>query len=723
MTSDDRIVTCRIGICLLIHFLLVIIAAVSIIDCSPQQSNAARSSSQSSLLSESFEPLKSLASLASLRSPLPSSSSSSPSSSSSATANGYYILNAFFEHTASEQTNKASSWLDNVKMKLDASIVSMEVELEKYIKIRYMPYLKVVAGLIDFDSDEFDSNMSESTKIVLRISTIHAYLMIHQSALTSSAVRLFCLFLKKKRDFLKNDNYIMNDDILKATLTYLNYQIRQYTFEHKFEYLNEFAKLCSENESFINKPILEMEKMIDYMKYKTYIMVNRCDESHEHLMRVESKLSDDIKFSLSFSTNQQQVHKYADEFYAKHGLTGLLSAYLFMSSPRDNKDKAKHRNNNNNNKFNFKTYFDYKSKAAQIVKSRFKVDIQVNDFDPILPLDFARIAKIDTNRKLVKLLYQIADDPLKDRFRDELINKSLALESSELQSFESLVSSLSQLVDDSRLQTTLMMNNNKKKKKKKEEESSRTTTTKAVNTNTVGELLNDMSRVITEHQILKACVLERFILLAKATIVDNSSDNIELLTNNRKFIVPFRNTVFALRCQRLLFYFYPVVMSQASDSVSELSLYNFNLDRKVIESQFQLVGQLSEPIELEFKQQMLQKLDKLYSKLKQFQKRETVISGIRAQLFEQEVANFRKLPDDSQDYYVALNDAALGTILSLYLEQTYEKDYLFMFDFIRMRALRNLSRNQKLTSLSVTYGKTIESNVFLWLKNRNKEPN
>lgn len=581
--------------------------------------------------------------------------------------NRYKILNAPF-------ADISKSWIDNVIEKLENFVTTTEVNLEKYMNARYLPHLKVVAALIDFKIDHYDSNMSKSAKALLRISTIHAYLMIHQTALTSSAVQLFVSFLISQKKIIK---YRMSDDELKSTLMYLNYQIRTSALEDKSEYLLEFAYLCSKYENTNNQPTLEMERLVDYLKFKTSESIRKRDELRVSYGKVESKLSQNIKNSLDFKKNDLIFQKSIDDFYLKHGLAALLSGYLFMSYDKDNtENKLKLPR-----KFGFKRYFDYRTKSSEVTRLRYRNDLP-NSFDPILPLDFSEIAQPGDEQELMKLLYKIADDPIALRFREELEDIALPSDEFESETLAILVSKFEEI----NLPKLL---------------GHKTNNTSGNDSKIRAALLDGTSKVVIEHQILKGCVLDRFVRLAKKSI--NYEDDIA----KSRFVVPFRNSVFGLRCQKLLFAFYPVMMSQASDSVSELSSHDFNLDKNVIEN----CGKIKKTSELSGQ------LDKLYKALKQYQRRENIVSSIRAHKFEEEVKEFRKLPYDAQDYFVAFNDAALGAVLSLYLDATYhEMDHVY--DFLRMRVVANLKRDQQLIALSLVYGKTIESNVMLWLRNR-----
>lgn len=565
--------------------------------------------------------------------------------------------------------NNGQLWTTYVIDKLNLHLLKLQSDLEKYLENRYLYYLKIVGSIIDFNIDSPDSNLPKSIKTLLRISTIHAYLMIHQTALTGSAIQLLDRYFQS----IKDKNYKLDDRQLRGVLMYLNIQIRSSTFDNKSEYLLEFAHLCSKYENTNrDKPDTdEMEKLIEYLKVKTHTSMLKVQESRDDFANSKIQLSLDLQQAIDFKLNYNLVQEFADNFYNRNGLTPIISGYLFMSN--DNSFTS-----NIPRKFHYKKYFKTCKKAKE--KDLFKSN-SFDYFDPILPLELKEIKPLEKNKN--DNLNNIADSYLKKLFHREIIVSALPDAVKESYTFHSLMVSLSEAGEF--LKNNKNHNNNKK-------------------SNEIQSLmLDNIQEIVTEYQFLKSCLLDRLIKVAKSYIGYGDSE-----IQESKFIVPFDNKIFALRVQILFFAFYPVMVSQASDTIALLN--------NVLKEMSKLIDEESRrEKKTSLKLSKIDVLKKLNSDMTMYKKKEDIKASVRMHRYEVELKEFRSASPESQSYYVAMNNNAIENVMSLYIEPAYhEMDY--SYDFVRKLIFDYLLSDQVLTDLTVSNGKSIEGNVLFWIK-------
>lgn len=568
-------------------------------------------------------------------------------------------------------------WKDRLIKNLNIHVQKLEKALEQYLDNRYMPYLEIVASECDFDTRHVDSGMSKQTKSILRLSTLHAYLMIHQTALVSSSVAMLSSYLKTK-----NKDYKLNDNELKSILLYLNYQIRAYTYEHKSEYLLEYTHLCSSFEWKGNrKQKSNIERLVDFVKAKTKISLLKIRTTRDHFLQNKQYLPDDIKKALDFKENGAKVLGFSDMFFRKLGLEAIITGYMYMSSPLDVNVKQTYPRN-----LDFKKYFMFcKSESETRLVTQNKDKFGIDGYDPILPID--NINQLEKFGIVIseedKNMNSIATSKLKQGFVDELMITSFEHEKNEVTIFGTVIYGFED-ADIARIINNHDKNNEKARKLR-------------------SELIDGISKMMIDYEIVKSCVLDRFINLAKS-FLNYEQDSIRKST----FIVPFNDLIFALNAQRLLFAFYPVMISQASYTMSDFGHFNFDLHKDFVSS---IGGRISKTSEL------YERYERLYLWIKNYKKREDVISKLRSHRLRVEMEYFRSLPVVSQGYYHAMNDYTLGNVLSLFLEPSYNEMNQF-FDFVQNRIVVNLLGTPDLAAMSMTNGKSVESNVKLWLSTR-----
>lgn len=570
----------------------------------------------------------------------------------------------------SDISDNKQTWTSFVSVKLDSHVKKLEYELEKYLDRRYLPYLRIVGSSMDFKSNDLDSGMPKKIKAMLRISTIHAYMTIYQTALVSGCVSLLNSFFKSQVD-----DYRLTDEEMKATIAYVNYQVRLRSYKEKTDYLVELAYTCSKYEDdneATNAQEFEVQNLIDFLKFKTKHILMKITEARALVMEHGKKLRSKVQEAVDVFVHNEFVLEHYDDFNKKHGLESIISGYLFMSFDGEFKPK-------NNRKFNYKKYFS--SGKSKIEESTiFGKNDHVDNFDPDIPFDILKIPTpiIELDADKVEK-DRIATKKLKELFHEELISKAGMMEESGSEALASLVSHFKNM----KIAKSLA---------EYDGDNEKTRLCRA-------KLLCDLGKMITAHSILRSCVLNRFMNIAKTYIgYDNGF-------KKANFIAPFNNLDFTLQMQQLMFAFYPAMMSQASTTMSNLD--EFDLDDH--KESFLAVGK-----KISLTSEFSELVDDVYKYVKKFTKREKVISNINAHVLKTELTRFRGLPLSKQGYFVALNDDAMINVLSLFLEPSFYEMSL-LFDYVHKKVIENLLSDNLLGLLSVSNGRAIESNVILWL--------
>lgn len=583
------------------------------------------------------------------------------------------------------KTNKESSWpISFVEEKLQYHVRKLEVDLEVYLELRYLPHLRTISNEVDSQTPDIDGKISSYSKAFLRVATIHAYLTTHQAALASAAVSLLLSYLHKleKTKQIKE----IKDSQLRLALMFLNYQIRSYTYEHKFDYLLEYAHLCSKYEAFYSRfKKSEFETFIDFVKMKTSLSLSKMARTKEQFYAAVAKIKwddDELKQAIDFKINDDKLLGYADQFYIRLGLEPIISGYLYMS--HDNDFHAKDRINR---KFLFKKYFESSKKTDGEAKFKSIVS-SLSAYDPDLPIDITSIGDVSLEKKgSVKVAYDFAASFLKDGFYDELIESILPEEEEKAFALGSMVTAFAELGNILAEYDEGEPNNGKNKRD-------------GLNILTRGLLLDKMSLLVVEHQFLKSNVCRRFVDLAKSFLGyydEEYGDNRKV-----KFTVPFNNHIFALRVQVLLFSYYPLMQSQASDSIRELAKFNLDVD------------EFEKKSDEEFKDdEISRQTQSLYSALRVYRKREDIVTKVRLHKFESELQEFRSLEKESQDYYVAFSNIVFENVLSMYLEPPFNQMDNY-FDYLRKLIIDYLIADRNLGSIAMRNGRSIESNIIYW---------
>lgn len=564
-------------------------------------------------------------------------------------------------------TDDNQTWRGDVIKKLREHLSNLVGDLQSYLEVRYLPYLRIVGSVLDHKTTDANAGMSKPVKSLLRLSTLHAYFIIHQTALVNSAINLLESYLKTKEKHIKLESAEMN-----TILLYLTYQIRIYSMEHKSQYFLEFAHLCSENELPSENGLLnDISMFINYLIIKVNLSRTRANEARDKFLILEKTLDINLRRALDFKINDIFVQKHADQFFTDNGLGPIISGYLFMSTDDSFRDKL-HR------KFKFKRYFDnrYYGDEEEVLREKGQPS---DAFDPVMPLDIDNIPLSITIRRTNQIVEELARITVNKQFQEELLEITLPLQANEVSVIQTMIRGLDELEIP---------------KHQKEHDG---TNEKAKQTRSM--LLNGMNKIAIDYQILKTNILDRFVNLAKSHI-GYETDGLESF-----FIVPFNDHVFALKAQDLLFAFYPVVMSQASNTLSDFSVYNYEANKDLV------VQTLNKPLTVET---FAVQLERLYGSIKLYKKRESIIAALRAFKFKEEVTRFRNLPPEDQGFYVAFSSYAFGNVLSQFLEPSYNEMH-FMYDSIQKRIIETLLSEQRLAELSMTQGKLIESNLELWL--------
>lgn len=575
---------------------------------------------------------------------------------------------------------KQQTWKESIFAKLDHHVKRLEFDLEEYLNVNYLPYLRIVGALLDFESEKTDSGMARQTRVVLRVTTIHAYLVIHQTALTYASVQLLKSYLNSK-----DKDYTLSDSNLNAAFAYLNLQIRTYTLVHKSAYLHEFAFLCSKYEAPTDKPLKKLtglQKLIDFLKTRTNFSRTRTETTSEIFVGNGDELKLQIKLALEFKLNEESVNKFADEFYSRNGLEALISGYLFMSYDQTYLLEV-------SRKFNFRKYFN-NCKTGNEEKRLKANNIKIDTFDPSLPNKIADIDMSEIKSKFDTNLVAEAKYMFRKRFYNELIEKTLPLEENQVNLFGSLMENL----QNSKELINLIKDNDKNKAKIDDEDEE-----------TISAKIFALNKMVTEYQLLKISALNRFTQLAKyqigyATVHSNSIGSKKL-----EFRVPFNNSFFALKIQKLLLAFYPVMMSQASFATTKLADFSFDKHKQHL---IQMFGKNSIK-----SKKAVALLDEFYNYLQTFRKREEVVANINMHYIKLELKKFHDLPSDRQGYFVAMNNFALGHILALHLEPTYN-EMNNLYDLVQKHIVECLLKDHIHTELAIS-GKSIECNVKRWL--------
>lgn len=577
-----------------------------------------------------------------------------------------------------QTTTSSTSWSENVIDKLENHILKMISDLEMYLSLNYLPHLRSVSLTLDHKEKGIDSGMKKSTKALMRLSTLHAYLIIHQTALASSAVELMkSSFVEIQKD---NKEFKLTDYELQTLLTYLNFQILTYTFKQKADYLLEYAYICFKYEKSTIKPKEDtdslidkkLESFIDFVKERTIITRIRTQKFKKDFIarNPRDSLTANLKNALDyndFKRKETLILAYADNFYRKNGLTPIIAGYLYMSHDDVFRPKS-------NRKFTFNGYFDsWTTKLEQSSPERLKND----KFQQVLPLTITNIKPFKSLRN--EILEKAADSELKRKFREELIKNALP-------SFEDGAIVLKSTIGSiEKTEVARLIAEHDKKDRK------------ARNIRLL--LLEDLTKMITEYHFLKNCVLVRFINLAK-TYIDYTDMN-----GIFDFIVPFNDKVSAVRIQKLLFNFYPVMMAQVSTTMTNFNDPHFDKHRSLVDNggkNFDKNVELAET------------LDRVYDFLKLYKKREDITAKLKIYKMRIEMSKFRKLPLAFQGYFVAFNGYALGNVLSLYMGSAYEETNQ-EFDLVQKHIISKLQVDHFHGNLAMSKGKSIESNVLDWI--------
>lgn len=552
------------------------------------------------------------------------------------------------------------TWVNEVMSRLKIYIEKLEIDLEIYLESNYVPYLRLVGAELD-PNTEYNKGFSLATKAMLRLSTIHAYLIIHQTALASAAVSLFFDYLKKQ-----SHNFQLHETQLRSALVYINIQLRTFPFENKAEYIHEYAYLC---ERFEKQKISDkFQYLIDFVKARTKISLTKAFDMKAIFLKHGRYLKTAVKEALDFKLNKRALLAYTDKFYRKHGLEYIISGYLFMSADKQFKPK------NNNRKFSFKHYFESceSSMIDELVRNP-----TINDaYDPILPLYLNAIPKENKHVKdeADRFILQLAENQIKVTFYRELIKVALHHDGNEADILATLINGFNE-VDFAK---ELYIYDKKKK--------------------TRAKILFEMTKKVSLYQILKGSIVDRFINMAKSHI------GFEVDNGKTEFKVPFNNHVNGLHVQQLLLSFYPAMVSQASFTMS--CFEDLNLDQNLEE-----VAGVSRRLPKTSK--LYQLLVFVYTWIKEYKRREEIISNVRKHKLREKIKQYRKLPVVLQGYYVGLTTEAMLNVLSLYLEPPYNQNNQ-LFDYVQTRILENYFQDHYLGELSVTEGKPIEANVYLW---------
>lgn len=576
-------------------------------------------------------------------------------------------------NTTTTTTATTFSWINELSNKLDSHVKKLESKLETYLDTHLLPYLRIIGSKIDHKSEfNVHEGINDPIKVLTRLTILHAYFIIHQTALVNGASSLLKTFLASKKDI---PDYELSDYDLQSALMYLNFQIRTAAFDDKNIYLLEYAFLCSTYDNLdIGDITDDLQKLIDFIKAKTKFAIKKMQEDKDYCRTTERRMDFDLKNSLDFKTNSKLLQGSADELYIRNGLDTLLAGYLFMSYDSYSKVKM-------NRKFSFKRYFE----TSKSPKDRDILDQNsIDSFDPLIPLDIMSLSIVDKIDETDIYVRNIANSQIKRHFQNELITVSMIHEVTEENLFANLVNGFA----TSDIETFLSSREN-------DDKSSRESRSL---------LLDRLSKQAINFQLTKSSMLNRFIELAKSYLGYNDD-----LPGRSTFIVPFNNAVFGLHVQRLIFAFYPAMMSQASYMLASFGDFDKDMSKELVDA----VGESYFATK-----DISQKLDKLYSWLKIFKKREDVIAKLRGHNLKIEFEKFRSMSPQAQGYFVGLNDYSLGNILSLYLEPTFNRLPNQKYDYVQKIIIDNLLSNQVISELSVTNGKGIESNIILWLNAR-----
>lgn len=623
-----------------------------------------------------------------------------------------------------------------VVTKLNSHISKVEYDLEQYLGIHYLPYLQFFATTINRKDYEMDSETPKDLKALLRLTTIHAYLTIHQSALLSSAIRaLIDYFNYLEEKFLKensNEGEIelkISSAELGRIFVYLNYQIRSSVYEDKFDYLNEFAILNSRYESPVGKSeesLSRLEKFIKFIKVKTNFSRSRLHESKLEFDKLEQRDKKSSNFAeleekLNFSLNRPKIQQYADDFYKKHGLTPIISGYLLMSADDEFLNYNK-KGRYSVRRFNFKKYFD-DCKTGNEEEDLSK--LKIHSFDPVFPLNIEDIPHYRSTKYWKRLILDRANEKIKQIFHQELTSTTILLQESE----KEVLTHILMHFNDGKLVKAL----NEHDKDDEKCKSSRK------------DLLLGMGEIIAEYHILKVNALDRFIRLAKTHIgYDDNDCNHEVLkkasytrmshfnmthpvsegadcdegnnddrcsickkskltTSKSLFVVPFNNEFVALRIQQLLLSFYQVMTLQASFTTSEFDTFNLDINRAFVEKYGDGVKEGCE---------LSEELDFIFKSFSEYKKREGVWAKVSMYKLKTAFNKFRNLPHASQGYYVALNNLAFGHIMSLFIEPTHI-DMHFYYDLVQKTIIETMLAD-KVQQALMTRGRMVESNIKRW---------
>lgn len=560
------------------------------------------------------------------------------------------------------------TWVDKVTNKLNIHVRVMEASLERYLYARYLPYLRIVGAQLDHKQKDRDSGLTKQTKALLRLGTLHAYFTIHQTALTSGAIHLMNLLLKSKQQ--EDRNYQLKDGELLSSILYLNYQIRLFNFEHKGDYLLEFTYLCHKFEAKENVDEESMdhtEKFIDYVKAKTRIIVRKIDETREEFIERGKQLKYSVKSHLDFEANHEELQEFIDEFYRKHGLEALISGCLHMSQDDSFMGRGVKRTT-------FKKFFE--NCNSKIDKESVFAANRIDSFDPVIPTNLDVVpSTFESKSENFRENSKLATDKMKNVFHEELIKNALP----QLEEEKTILIDLILSFERDNI-GSLMAQHDKNEDRSK--------IARAL-------VIKDLAKMTIEYQLLKMCVLERFINLAKTFI---GYDN----TKKLNFIVPFDNRFFALHVQKLVIGFYHVMMSQISRTWVMFNEAKFDQHRALVNSIGKAIPESSE---------LANALDRFYAKIKLFNKRDRVIAKLKAYNMKVEMVRFRKLPIEAQGYYVSFNGFTTGNVLSLFLESSLN-DKKQLFDFVQKRFSENAFSHQTLGKFVMTTGKQIEALVL-----------
>lgn len=572
------------------------------------------------------------------------------------------------QEETSELETSLQTWKENIIVKLNWHVRNLEANLEHYMGARYLPILRIVSRSVDYNAELVDGGIDKYTKALLRLSTIHTYLIIHQTALTSAAVKVFESYLKSHFD-----DYELKEIELKSVLIFLNDQIRTHTLEDKSDYLVEFAFLCSKFQTpdiQSDKTQSTLKKLIEYLKAKVNLGRTKAQELKDCLLVSLDIISDELRQALDFKLNEAQIQGYVDDFFSSHGLESLISGYMYMSH-NDNYMSEISR------KFSFKKYFD-SCMTGKEENSLKRINDDIVFFDPTLPLDIDTIKPFEPKEEWNPHAFEMAKLELKRRFHKELVKNALPLVERETNIFKSIM----QNFNDPKL-TKLLAEHDKNDAKGKDSRSS---------------LLFGLSQVMTEYQMLKLSAIERYIRLAKFHLGYTNR------MQRSNFVVPFNDIFFALIMQRILIVFYPLMTAQASAGTSDFGEFRFDLNRAFVDGVGKPIPKSSD---------LSQRLDKIYDWLQNFHKREEVTLNLNVYILKKELDRFRSLPLASQGYYVALNNYAIGQIFWLYMEPSYNK-MSFCYDVVQKHIVESLLQDQQQKELAIN-GKTIESNTKRWM--------